>query len=68
MIDNQTYQVMHPDSKAFEKPYFEQKISFDPFPSTIFHDAILDELALILLPANIYGFYMKERKWGEYQS
>lgn len=58
---------MHPDSEAFRKSYFEEKNLFDPFPSDIFHDAILDELTLILLPANIYGFYLKEKKWGECQ-
>ena len=68
MIDNQTYKVMHPDSTAFENSYIEHSYSFDRFPSTIFHDDVLDESALILLPANVYGFYLKEKKWGEYHS
>lgn len=68
MIDNKTYQTTQPDSEAFKNSSHELKYSLDPFPTSIFHDACLDELTLILLPANIYGFYLKEKRWGECQS
>lgn len=68
MIDNKTYKVMHPDSNAFQKSSLELRSLLDPFPSSISHDATLGEETLILLPANVYGFYMKEKKWGECQT
>ena len=62
MIDYRTYKQMHPKAAAFLFDSKEIK-SFDRWPDTIPHNAELDEVNLMLLPPEVYGFPLKEKKW-----
>lgn len=65
MVDNRTYEILHPRSSAIQLEHGEATDPLDPFPAKVFHNAELDLLALRLLPANVYGFYFQEKQWSE---
>ncbi|MCJ1360825.1 MAG: hypothetical protein MMC33_010834 [Icmadophila ericetorum] len=62
MIDYRTYRQFHPGSSPFGV-YHTAKEQFDPWPQVIPCDTVLDEMSLILLPAEIHGFPLKDKKW-----
>ena len=60
MIDIATYRKMHPDAPLFYK-------SEAPSQQLTGIDDILGDDSKLLLPADIFGFSMSEKKWGEHQ-
>ena len=59
MIDITTYRKMHPDAKAFS-----HRLRDDLGPEKMAQDEPPGGDFLLLLPANVYGFNMQEKKWG----
>ena len=60
MIDIATYRKMHPDAPLFHN-------SEAPSQQLTGLDKVIDDGSKLLLPANIVGFNMSEKKWGEHQ-
>ncbi|KAM7185678.1 Fidgetin-like protein 1 [Naviculisporaceae sp. PSN 640] len=62
MIDYQVYSKFHTTSPAFVFSLVE-RAAFDTWPEEISNDDTLSDDQLMLLPADIHGFFFKEKKW-----
>jgi hypothetical protein len=62
MIDYGTYRKLHPDALGFSGGG-SSKDEFDKRPAVITLKDDLDGEHMMLLPANVYGFDLKEKKW-----
>ncbi|KXH49268.1 hypothetical protein CNYM01_06984 [Colletotrichum nymphaeae SA-01] len=62
MVDTATYQIMHGlhANAPFEAPHMT-----DPWPTKVNRREDLPINAELLLPATVYGFNLKEKKWGK---
>jgi hypothetical protein len=67
MIDYSTYRKLHPGAPGFSSAG-SSKDGFDKRPAVITLKDDLDGEHMMLLPANIYGFDLKEKKWCTYTS
>lgn len=63
MIDHKTYLKMHKHASAFhfEKP--GKRHSFDRLPAYLEVEETPSEMSFFLMPADIHGFYLNEKKW-----
>jgi hypothetical protein len=62
MVDYNTYRKLHPYSPLFSGTS-RTVYQFDKRPATVgLNEEIADD-DIILLPANIHGFDLKEKKW-----
>lgn len=62
MIDYQTYRNFHPRADAFEFGA-KNRVLFDKWPTSIPHNGTLHETDFLLLPPDIHGYPLKEKKW-----
>ncbi|KAM7210502.1 hypothetical protein V8F06_014115 [Rhypophila decipiens] len=62
MIDYQVYRKFHEHAEAFRFS-FAGRATFDSWPEKLPGNLTPSNLQLMLLPAGIYGFYFKEKKW-----
>jgi len=66
MIDYSTYRRLHRDAHAFraaEQPK-QPAVPFDPWPYDIDVNSTISEDDLMVLPPDVHGFHLKEKKWG----
>ncbi|KAL8629316.1 hypothetical protein Q9189_004965 [Teloschistes chrysophthalmus] len=63
MIDHKMYLKMHEFAKAFlfDKP--ERTHSFDRLPAYLTVEAKPSEMSFLLMPPELHGFYLNEKKW-----
>ena len=63
MIDHKIYHKMHEHARAFtfEKP--ERTHPFDRMPASISTEQEPPDGAFLLMPPDIHGFYLNEKKW-----
>jgi hypothetical protein len=67
MVDYGTYRKLHPDAALFSGGRSSRE-EFDKRPVEILLKEDLDDENLMLLPANVHGFDLKEKKWCTYTS
>ena len=63
MIDNKTYRKMHESAQAFNFLKVETTRAFDRMPPYLTTDDEPSDTSLLLLPPEIHGFYLNEKKW-----
>jgi len=65
MIDYQIYHKFHGHADAFR--FSNQRVvTFDTWRTDIANTATLSPIETLLLPPGIHGFFLKDKKWGEY--
>ena len=64
MIDYQTYRKFHSTASAFAFSH-TAKALYDQWPDSISNTKTLSEDNLMLLPPDIHGFFLKEKRWGK---
>lgn len=63
MIDHKIYRKMHEHSPAFRFQKPQTTYAFDPFPAYLRTDQEPPDDAFLLMPPDIPGFYLNEKKW-----
>jgi hypothetical protein len=63
MIDHKIYHKMHEYATAFDFRRPTITHSFDRMPAYLSTGQHLSETEVLLLPPDIYGFYLNEKKW-----
>ena len=64
MIDYQTYRKFHGAATAFSFSR-SAKALYDRWPESISNNSYLSEDNFMLLPPEIHGFFLKDKRWGE---
>ena len=64
MIDYQTYRKFHSTASPFAFSS-AAKTLYDHWPESISNTKTLTDDQLMLLPPDIHGFFLKEKRWGK---
>lgn len=63
IIDCQTHIKFHPEADAFVFDH-RSKAPHDPWPESIANSKELCNDTMMLLPRDVHGFFLSEKKWG----
>ena len=63
MIDHTTYRKMHAYSPAFQFEKPRTTYAFDRLPPYLRYDQTPSDRDVLLMPPDIHGFYLNEKKW-----
>ncbi|OCL11062.1 P-loop containing nucleoside triphosphate hydrolase protein [Glonium stellatum] len=63
MIDYQTYRSFHPRADTFTFST-KNRVLFDKWSTSIPHNGALSKVDFLLLPPDIHGYPLKEKKWS----
>ncbi|KAL8741987.1 MAG: hypothetical protein Q9190_005468 [Brigantiaea leucoxantha] len=63
MIDHSTYRKMHESAKAFDFKKPQTTFAYDRLPAYLNTDQEPSEISFLLMPPDVHGFYLNEKKW-----
>ncbi|CAO2649162.1 Nn.00g101110.m01.CDS01 [Neocucurbitaria sp. VM-36] len=63
MIDHRMYRKMHESARAFQFNEVSIRYPFDRMALSLDNEQKPSDTSLLLLPPDIYGFYLNEKKW-----
>ena len=63
MIDHSTYYKMHEFAKVFSFRRPSTTFTYDQLPAYLNADQEPSELSYLIMPPDIHGFYLSEKKW-----
>jgi hypothetical protein len=64
MVDFRTYRRFHPEGLALRGRY-PPTSAYDRRPLTLQQDSVPTEEDFYMMPPNVHGFVIQDKKWGE---
>jgi hypothetical protein len=65
MIDYRTYRRFHPEAPVFRQERMTPASIYDRRPLTLQQDSVPIEEDFYMMPPNVHGFVIQDKKWGE---